>query len=386
MGFLDFLKRRKKKEISEPKKEISLSEIPSYLEEKEKENQNKEEEIFNLISQEINNFEKIIKEKIKLVENFNIEAKKAEDKLRAVTEIGRKKYLESLEFFIEELRNTEKKEFEKFFEKIDRILLNFDKSSRGNYERATVLIGKEMKEIKEEIKNFSKNLRRIFKENEKIIELYRKIFVIKGKLNQINENKKNSEKIKEEIIHLEIKINENKKEIEKTLENIEEIKKSEEYLKNLKAKKRIEILEKDLNENISNLGRLINFKALANFFHIFENSMEIVKAHKENFKIEFEKDYGESILKLLNESKLNNNSIKEKFEKIKNQKKEITELKRNLKEDKIENLLSEIEKIKLEISELNKEKERKNKIEELEEKNKEIEKEIKEDLEDLDLA
>ena len=44
--------------------------------------------------------------------------------------------------------------------------------------------------------------------------------------------------------------------------------------------------------------------------------MEIIKAHKENFKDTFRRDRGKSILHLLNESNLNNQSIKDKIKEI----------------------------------------------------------------------
>ncbi len=384
MKFLNFLKKRKKKEISEPKKEISFSEIPSYLEEKEKNNQDEKERIFILISEEIKNFNGNVKERIISVKEFDLNSKKAEDKLKAITEVGRKKYLEAIEEFLDNINNLEKEDFKKFFEKIDRLLVNFNKSSNKNYERATVLIGKEMSDLRETLKNFSKRLAEIFKENKKIIEICEEIDAIKERVNEFEKNKKNCERIKENIEDLKKKISELEKEKENTEKEIEKIKESKEYLENQKRKEKIISLEKDIENKINELQREIDFKALASFFHIFENSMQIVKSHKENFQNEFEKDNGKRILELLEESKLNNSFIENKIKEIRNKKEELFDCKQNIKKEEIEDLFSKIKNIKEDISELKNEIEKKEKLrEKLKENNLEIEEAIKSDLRNL---
>ncbi len=385
MTLFDFFKKLKRKKIAEPERKISFSQIENYLEKKESENRLKEEQAFGLIQKKIDEFMVSIREKINLAKSIDIDSKKAEERFKSLTNTGREKYIESVENFIQGLESLQKKDLKKFFEDMNRIFSNFNKSTHRNYEKATILIGKEMKDILECLRNFSKDLKKIFDQNKEIIELYRKISALRQKLNQINESKETHKNIDEEIILLDKKITENEKETEKILEKIKIIKKSKDYLKSLETKEKIRLAKTELDKSILDLRQFIDFKALANFFHIFEDQMDIVKAHRNDFKTAFKKDYGDSILLLLNEAKLNNEFIEEKIREIKNKKQEIADCEKNLKEDKTQNLLSERKRIEINISELNDERDRKNKIsEKLKEDNEDLKKEIKKDLEDLD--
>ncbi len=384
MALFDFFKKLKKESIEEDKMQIHFSEIRSYLEKIESENRIREEEVFDLIKGKTDEFVKGAREKIKIAEAVNIDSKKAEDSYKAVTDSGRKKYIESVEDFILHLEELPKKNLEKFIEDLNRLFSVFNKGSRKNYERATVLLGKEMKDIRDHLKSFSENLKKIFEKNKDIIHLYRKISLLIEKLNKIDEIKKSHGKIKNEISSLNEKIKGKKEEIEKFSYEIEKIKSSEDYLKNQKIKEKIDSLKSESDKSILELQKLVDFKALANFFHIFENQMEIVKAYREDFKTRFKKDNGESLINLLNESKLNNEKISEKINEIKNKKDSITNYQKELTKDNVENLSGEIKKINSEIDELHSEKERKNRIDEkLETDRNELKTEIKDRLKEM---
>ena len=81
---------------------------------------------------------------------------------------SREKYIESVEDFIERLNNLEEPKLGKFIEKINKIYFDFNKRSFKNYERATILIGKEMASIKEGVRVFSKSLLKTYEENKDI--------------------------------------------------------------------------------------------------------------------------------------------------------------------------------------------------------------------------
>lgn len=371
-------------EIEEEK--ISFGEIRNYLDSREKENKTKEKKVLELINERIKEFVVEIEKRIRTLEEIDVEAKKAKEELKSITISGRNKYIESVEEFVESLEDMEKENLEKFIQNAKKVFSNFEKSSRKNYERATVLIGKEMGEIKKFIGNFSLNLEKMLEENKEIIEFYENIAYIKEKLYLIDEKDYTNKKIEEEIKIIENKIEDIKKLKEKIVKEIERIKNSEEYKKNIETKEKIESLENDIDNSIVNLRQFIDFRKLANFFHIFENQMEIVKKYRENFKEEFKKDFGKSLIILLNEAKLNNEAIEEKINQIKNKKEALENLRSNLKEDKVEELSSELEKINLSKEELNKEKENKEKIKEELKKGKEIiKKEVKDKLKEMDV-
>ena len=109
--------------------------------------------------------------------------------------------------------------------------------------------------------------------------------------------------------------------------------------------------------------------------------MSIVKVNREDYQTRFRKDDGESIVRLLNKAKLNNETISKKINQINNKKQEIETNKQEIKEDEIEELYSEIAKIIIELGNLKNEKIREEKRHEKLKTNKEETiKEIKEDL------
>ena len=230
-----------------------------------------------------------------------------------------------------------------------------------SYERATILIGKEMENIKETIRGFSKEIIEIFNKNKNIVDSFRIVSLVKTKLNKINEIEKNIGNINETLTSLDKKISNKKEENKEIVEEIEKIKKSSDYLENLEKQGKIKFLKEELEKEILNLKQIIDFRTLSNFFHIFEEEMKIVKLHREDFLTEFKKDYGEKILRLINEAGLNNINIEERIKQIKSKKEEIEKNIKEIKKDTTHELYSETTKILLEIGNLNNEKAREEK-------------------------
>lgn len=394
MSIFDFLKKliknkkKEEQEESEKNKKITFSELRFWIENKIKEIETKEEEIFSLIKDKTELLSKEIKIKINIAKSFDVNLKKADDRIKKIVEEGRKKYLESAEDLLDFLNNLKKDRFENILAFIDKSFLDFNKKSHLSYERATVLIGKEMSEIKESLKDFSKDLIKIFNENQNLIDSSKRVSFIELKLKLLEKNKKEIEEINLEIISLYKERSNKEKEREEMLVEIEKIKKSAEYLEMKEKEEKIKILKDELGKEIFSLKQTIDFKALGNFYHIFEEEMNLVNAHKENFQINFQKDNGKNLLRLLDGAKLNNKNISDKVNKIYNKKEEILNLEEKFENEKIKNqtneLSSKITKRSFEIEDLkNKKLKEEKRLENLKTNKEEIIKEIKESLEKL---
>ncbi len=354
MGIFNFFKKiveeNKVEEIVIEK--LAFSEIGNWTEKKIKENESKEKEILVLVEEKIKNFIKDFGEKITILEDFDVGAKKEKDRIKNIVINSRKKYIESVKELIERLDNLKEHKLEKFIEKINKIFFEFNKSSFKNYERTTILIGKEMASIKENLKIFSKDLLKIFDENKQIVDSFKNLLIIKEKLNAINSISKTLEGISEKRSNLNKKIIEKEKENKTLKQNLDEIKISPDYLENLTKQKKVESLKEESKKNISELKQLLDFKALANFFHINPEQMKIVKDHREYFQINFERDNGKMIMDLLDEAKLNNNIILEKVNLIRIKKEEISNYEMKIKEDETQKVNSNIKEICFEIDAL----------------------------------
>ncbi|MCX6750124.1 MAG: hypothetical protein NTZ83_01585 [Candidatus Pacearchaeota archaeon] len=321
MGIWNFLKKilSEEEKVEPIKEKITLSNIEEFIKkeiEKTKEEENKD---LSLIHEKIKFFTAQLKENAKIANNVDIESKEKNDKIKSAVYEGRKKYLEFLEKFLNNLEKSVKSEeinLEKTIEEINSAFLRFSQNSGKSYERATILIGKEMGNIREIIKRFSSELLDIFNENKEIISTSKRLSLIQIKLNENRNLNEKHMKTDERTALLDKKIQEKEKESKNISGEIEKIKNSPEYLENINKMGLIESGEKEIEKEMSELRQIIDFKALSNFFHIFEDRMAIVKLYRDDFIEEFKKDKGSRLLNLLNESKLNNEKvIKFKFEK-----------------------------------------------------------------------
>ncbi len=356
MGIFNFFKKivktDKRQEIVVEK--LAFSEIRKWIEDKEKENEFKEKEIILRVKEKINVLTKELEEKLEILQEFNVGVKKEKEQIKNIVIDSREKYIESVEDLIEKLNNLEEPKLEKFIERINKIFFDFNKSSFKNYERATILIGKEMANIKENLKVFSKDLLKTFDEGKLVMDSFENLLIIKKKLDAINLIDKTLEGISEKKSNLNKKINEKEKENKILKQNLEEIKISPVYLENLSKQKKIESLREESKKNILELKQLLDFKALASFFHIFEEQMKIVKEHREDFQTNFEKDNGQTIMELLEEAKLNDNIILEKVKQIRDKIEEIENYKKNLKDEtqeiefKVKEVILKIDDLKIE--------------------------------------
>jgi hypothetical protein len=106
MGIFSFLKKIfSEPEETEPasKEKISFSNIENFIKKKINETNEKEEEEISLIRRKINIFTSELREKIKIVNEVEIESKEKNDKVKSAVYEGRKKYIGFLERFIDTL-------------------------------------------------------------------------------------------------------------------------------------------------------------------------------------------------------------------------------------------------------------------------------------------
>jgi hypothetical protein len=353
MGLFSFLKKLGKQEEVEEivLEKLAFSEIENWLDKKIDENKIKEEEVLVLVQKKIKDFSVELQEKIVHLNEFDVESKKAKDKIKGVVEDSRIKYVGSLEKLIASLENINVTKYSEITKKIDKLFLEFNKGSSKNYELVTILIGKEMADIRDLFKNFSNALLEIFNENKEIPELFKKYEFVKLKCALLNSIKNKKIKVRQDLLEIQEKIKQKKEERQDFLKKIGEIKESEDYQNMLDKKEKVGFLEKEIGEKLVSLKQLIDFKALTNFFHINEDQMNVLKKYKENFQESFKKENGEEIIALLDEAKLNNSGILEKVDLVKIKREELVKCKNEIIKDETLELEERERKIVVEIEE-----------------------------------
>lgn len=351
MVFIDLLKKLFKKQEKEPEIErINFNHIDQWIEDQKEEEKDKNKEILGIIKLNINKFDKDLNEKTAILDNIDFDKIKFEDRAKNIVRENFEIYIEHLKRLKQDLNELETVNSGKLFDDLDSLFLKFQKRSYMNFEKATVLIGKELGDIQYCINNFKSNVKKTINNNISYFNKTKIIKLINNHLNKKEETNKTKEEVEKNLnnYNKEIEILNNK--IHKIENKKEEIKNSKEYIEYDNKIKENENLKVKLESETYNLKKLIDFKQLTNFFHINKRDLEIIKSYNDNFKKSFEANNNQ-IIQLLNESKLINPSINNKFN-------EIIELKKNIdnfipEKDEIKTLDETIKKKNIEIEEIN---------------------------------
>lgn len=307
MGLFDFFK---KKEVVE-KEEIKFEKIPELVSLKKNSFKEIEKEILLLIKGRVEPLLEEFEKELLSLEDIDFNKKKIEEKLRIISIEGFNKFKELFEELIQEIKVIEYLDLKKVVKAINELFDNFNKKSFKSFERATLLIGKELGEIKKSKYNFLRDFNKIFENNHKEIENYEIVSDIEMLLIQIGKLNLEIKNFKDKLNHLDIdkdKLNEKIKELDsKRLK----VKNSEDYLKKQKRLKKFEEDKKLLNDYFRKLKNKIDFKSLASIHHSNQKTMQIIKNYKDDFNEMFRRDKGNFIIE-------NNKSdeVKELIDKI----------------------------------------------------------------------
>jgi len=367
MSIFNFFKRRKKAE--EPViKMHNLENLPALIEEETKKISDKSEKLRNELKDLISHFSLETKQRISKLKLLNMDNKKEEQKWKDTVMINLRYYIFSLEKLIEDLEKIETKETEKYIKTIQFIFNRFSKGSRGIYEKATVLIGEELAEVRSVTNNFVEEFNKKLELNKEDLEGKNLIRIIQDNLKELEEAKKIQKQIEDSIADFERKIAKIKEERQLSEKNYEEYKKSNESKTFIEAQEKIKQENKIIDEDVLKLKESVNLKNLAGYFHNDSKKNNIIKKYSKNFSGSLKEDFAFGIISLLKEA---NQAFDE--EKIKALRQRILEQK-NLAEDakisEFNSLLLKLDReLKYENDEIEKEKE---KILKFEEKQKQI--------------
>jgi len=350
MGFMDFLKGFIKQEEEIEIEKVNFDSLDNWIRKKGNEIEIENEKLLMVVNENIENFVNELDEKISVLKEVDVDKIKSEDKIKLVVKENLDKYIDYIKKFKNNLSALEVKDFIKFIKQIDEIFEEFQKKSSMNFQKATILIGKELGAVRNCIGNFINNVKKIMDKNNNFVKKTKVINLIKERL----EEKEKNDKLKFDIEKNVREYNGNIRNFENLIKSVEEkinkIKKSEEYIMKVKFKEENENKKEEIWREISNLKSLIDFKELSKIYHINEKDMEVVKAHKDNFLEAFRKDNGGKIIQLLDEANLVNNDIRKKWNSILEKKKELDNF--VVDKDEIEEFDEEIRKNKNKVEDL----------------------------------
>ena len=398
MGIIEKIKELFQQEKPEKpeNKELRISELESWLKEKKEENEKYLEEKTNYLYNELFLLLKKLEEEIEILEKIDLKNRKELEKIKQITEIGKRDYLQTVKNLIESLK--EKKQIPYIGTEIDKFALYSAKS----HSKATLLIGKEIEVMTNTITAIRKLENDFIKNNKESIKNINQLKSLIENVKEINNNeeikkriKKEMESVKEEIKGYENKFNEIEIEI-KEIKESPEFKKKEDLISAMRYK------EEALKNLESNIKTIIDKRILEKYLYIEQdkkNSKNIQKYIDDPIKAIL-LDYEFEILSILEDIK---QKIKNKTITPKSPEKVIARMsigKENLLEyknriikitEEIENLEKQTDIIKIKTPELKNEKiiienkleENKNLLEALSKKNEKIQYALNEKLPEL---
>jgi hypothetical protein len=331
---------------------IKFGELEEFIIKKKEQNKEKENIIISNISQNILELVSELNEKGEEIKKIGLKDKKAEERIKIIVLENLSYYADHIKKLIENLKKLDKSGLTELASSIDRELFEFDKKSRMSFEKATILVGKELGNVKDSINKFFRGLNKLLEENKGLILELKTVSLIEESLNKLKNNKKSSLDIEINIDNIKKRMQKIEKEKEEIENKINEIKKSEAYISQEQNKKNTEIKKKELENIIFKLKSLIDFKFLENIYHTSDNKMEIIKNYQTDFNQIFEKDKPE-LVELLEE---NRNHVIEEIAKIKIAKEEIFRVEKE--KDLLEDINLELGKKSFELEDIKKKKER----------------------------
>jgi len=329
---------KKKEEIKQLPKEFSFQEIDEKVKEIQERIAKEQNQIKEEIQERIARFDSEILESIRQLEAIDIEKRRDFDKLKSIVKENLKSYINYLKRLQKNLKEITELCPEEYFKKIYSIMSEFVKLSNVSFERATILIGKEMEDVAKRIKIFLNDLDILLKKSDR--HKNKKINQIIKIINEIRTTKKYYEKKQTEIINLQTDLERVKEELtlkEKLLENILN---SNDYKKEEEMKKVYKMKLQDFENKLYKIKEKINFKELLNKYHLDKKKKEIIESYRNNFK-ESLLEQDENLFQELIEDKkeINLSALKQEY--------------LNLKDPFISPIDSSLNEIKGEISKLN---------------------------------
>jgi hypothetical protein len=321
MSIFDFFRHKKK--IEEPvQKKHNLENLPSLIEGETKNINDKSEKLKNELNERVNQISSELKQKIPGLKMINLNKRKGEDRLKEIVMTSLSDYIIYLGRLIKDLEKIEPKEIEQYIKEIQLTFNNFNKNSKMIYERATILIGKELAEVRNIIDTFAKDFNEKLISNKETFERIHLIKAIKDNLKEFEESKILQKQIEDSVSDFKEKIAKIEKEKQLFEKNYEEYKKSNESREFIEEQEKIKQENKIINEEIIKLKRDINFKDLAKYYHENRKKSKIIKDYSEDFLNSLKQDSDFSIISLLKEANqsIDEEKIKELSQKILSQK------------------------------------------------------------------
>ena len=349
MGFFSLFKKKEKQE----QRVDYFKDLDKAIVDKKITIQLKEKGVIEVIQKRIAQLAEELAQEISVLEMIDLHNVKAEQRLKFIVLENLANYIKSLDKLKGDLQTLSSEDSESLIEKVNQVFSDFESKSRASREKVTYLVGKEIREVKDSIGKFFKDIDNFGKEEKQFFDELHLLKQSENFLKKIRELEKSKFDLEKEKSTLENEVKFLQRDLDKTVADIEKMKDSPAYEEQKNKKEQIKSMQDQLNKELLELKNSLDLKNLAKKYHHEEKKMKTIKEYEENFsKILLDENL--SFLNLL-EDKVRDKSLekiyslKEKIEEVtflinnKNEAEQIEEDKANI-EEKINSLNVENEK------------------------------------------
>lgn len=323
MGIFDFVKKIFSDEAEKGEKpesvkieKIKAEDLELWISRKKAESEKRSGEIVSLIWDKIKQTVGELEAEKGFLDKIDLRGKKENEKIKLVVKDNLNNYSEYLGMLINGLKGAETKDLNKLITRINFLFYDFDKKSFMAYQKANILVGKELQAVRITSRNFTNDIRGILNSNKSLAENSKVVHFLDGKIRELVENSKINAETKSKIEDLRERIGIDESEIVKSKEKAEAVRKSESYKAREKEEEKLDYSKEKLKEEIAELGKMIDFKKLAGIIHTNEKKMNVLKEYRANFEKAFIEEGGDKIISLLKDSGLDDVDLANKLDEI----------------------------------------------------------------------
>jgi hypothetical protein len=238
MSIKEFLKKifYSEKETEKQETRIDFTELEDFLNEKLEKLKDEKQEIKDYLIEKTKIFTQNLEQQIEILEKTSIDKRKEQEKIKLVVNQNKEIFIDYTKKFISELNSLQNLETNEYIEKKRKTFENFNKISKNSFEKATILIGEELGKTREIIVAFFNEFNKTVNEKTPVLKEINQINHIKELFNELGSLKESENQQKQIISDLNKKIEKNENQKSAILNQISDLRKSQEYKESEKQK------------------------------------------------------------------------------------------------------------------------------------------------------
>lgn len=286
MSFFNRIKKFFETTVEKPEEKIEnikINQLPERISIELEGIKSKKDIIKNSFQSLISGFGVNITELINLLKNVDLSKRKEYENIKSIVNQNLNFYISYLEKLNTNLAGLNDEDFDSYIKRAVSIISDFNRTSYIPFERATILIGKELEKARKVINSFMKDVKSLIERQKPLTqkeELVKKIRQHYEKLNKIENLMHDSEK---EIKGMIKNLDEKKIQHKETLEKITIFKESNKFKSGLANNEQKIIRIREAERDIQVIRREIDLKSLASIFHVDEKKARIIWQYANNF-------------------------------------------------------------------------------------------------------